>query len=149
MIKKLHVLLVSLVLSQASLGNGSNTASEGSLVGSVGSTMVVAGGASAIAEVIDASGHMVVASVETSGDLVVLTLNTMIDGVQGSAQVIIEASSMAVTSSALVAGSIVEVTSIMAVGGSLIIGHLLVHAGEVLLFIPQHALALGLHSHKL
>lgn len=149
MIKQLGALAcaTTLLCSPVIQADGSGTASEGSAMVASGSVMVLAGGASIITEIAEASGTMVVHSVEVAGDVIILTLSAT----AASAElVVIHLSAATAIASSLVAGAVVTASAVTssAIGGtSFVIGHLLVHAGEVLMFIPHHDLAIGLHSH--
>lgn len=143
------LLFTTLIFSQGAFANGSETASKGSTIIASGSVMIIAGGASVIAETAAASGTMIVHSVETTGEIITITLQATVDSAKLAT---VHLSAATAIASGLVAGAVVSVTTVTsaAVGGtSVVIGHLLTHAGEVLLFIPHHDLAIGLHSHAM
>jgi 2-keto-3-deoxy-6-phosphogluconate aldolase len=95
------------------------------------------------------SAELVVASVEVAGEVVIITLEA---GLESAEQIIIHASAAGEASAALVAGTVITasaVTIASAAGASLLLGHILLHGAEVLLFIPHGDLTVGLHSHML
>ena len=149
--KSLIPLLLSTTLlsSPFALANGSTTLSEGSEKMASGSVLVLAGGASIIHETAEASGELIVDSIKASGEVVVITLSAAADS---TASVIMHLSKASEVVAELALGTVITasaVTTSAAAGTSILLGHLLIHAGEVLLFIPHNELAIGLHSHAM
>lgn len=141
--------LLMVALSAHATTDGSKTLSAGAASLGLGSALVVAGGSEVLMEASNFAGELTVASVEVAGEVVIITLEAGAGSVE---QVVLHVSSATAIASEVVVGSVVTVSEVMATvvgGGSVVVGHLLMHVGEVLLFIPHHEMALGLHSHEL
>lgn len=142
-------LLSCALLAGSAHADGSETASLGVASMLMGSAMIVGGSLEVIADSVAASAELVVASVEVAGEVVIITLEA---GAESAEQIIIHASAAGHASAALAVGTVITasaVTVTSAAGASILLGHILLHGAEVLLFIPHGDLAVGLHSHKL
>lgn len=146
----LSLIVIYLSLSwMPAVADGSTTASQGSVTALSGSIAVVAGGAEVLAQVVLVSGYMVVDSVALTGELTELTLRAVGQGLETSSHVVINLTSASLEATALVVGSVLEITTVVALTGSHAIGHLLLFGGEVLMFVPHKHLIMGMHSEKL
>jgi hypothetical protein len=127
-------ILLSLVLSSPAWAAGQSTSPS---AGSVELSAASAELASGSLDVVAASGHIVVQSVQASGDGVVLVL----EGAAAGARAVVRLTGKAAHGLSVAAGTAVEVSVLST-------GYLLVASGQALAFVPNEAGRALLHHSR-
>lgn len=148
--KPLHtyILAITFFFTATALANSDKT-SEGSAAISQGSIQISEGAAKLFSGAAKSSVGFAVESIETSGDIAVVTLISMADSAKASTEVTISMTSATLESLALTAGTLIEVMQVYNEQKEKVLGYLLMDKGDVLLFVAEEAGFLTLKSKKL
>lgn len=115
---------------------GAFAASGGSTTGaSFASAMIVSGSALIAADAAAAGMSLAVKTVETTADVVRIVLVPVGEAVAESAEVVIEAASELLNTSALAAGDSVVIAAIAGEESGAVLGHILTSGGAFLLYV--------------
>jgi hypothetical protein len=141
--------LSGLVLSSVAQAQGSENLSKGSTQVSQGSISLGKGASQILASSAKGSAVFVVDVIEVAGDVAEIMLISTAKTSVAVTDITVSLASSALTSMAIVAGTVIEVMTVYAENKANILGYLLLQKGEVMLFISPEGSTLSISSESL
>ena len=143
------ILTCSLLLSSAVQSQGSENLSKGSAQVSQGSITLGEGASQVLASSAKGSAVFVVDVIEVAGDVAEIMLVSTAQTSQAASEITVSLASSALTSMAIVAGTVIEVMAVYAENKANILGYLLLQKGEVMIFVSPEGSTLSISSESL